>query len=213
MDLYRDFAVPELKGYLLVEHARNHQTHHLTLASSQRVVAFSQLHKFTLLLASRPVALQGLVDRIQQVLVPEGLGEELDRARLHGPHRHRNIPVTGDENDGNPDARVSQFALKVQATDARKSHVQDQATWPVRMLAAQELLRRRKGLGTQANRLQHALNGRANQLIVIDNEHGGSICEHHSCASVLVGRVKKKLAPRGTLSEAHKRPPCASTME
>src|SRR5664279_1323866 len=81
------------------------------------------------------------------------------------------------------------------------------------MLAAQELLRRRKGLGTQANRLQHASDGRAHQLIVVDDEHRGSICERHSCASALVGRVKKKLAPRGKLSEAHNRPPCDSTME
>jgi len=35
----------------------------------------------------------------------------------------------------------------------------------------------------------------------------------HSWASALVGRVKWKLAPRGELSAAHKRPPCDSTME
>jgi hypothetical protein len=31
--------------------------------------------------------------------------------------------------------------------------------------------------------------------------------------SALVGRVKQKLAPRGELLAAHKRPPCDSTME
>src|SRR6266550_9600135 len=73
-----------------------------------------------------------LVDSIQQVLVPEGLGKELHRAGFHGLHRHRNISMPGDEDDGNPDARIRQLALKVQAVDARKSHVQNQATWSVR---------------------------------------------------------------------------------
>src|SRR5882672_447299 len=35
----------------------------------------------------------------------------------------------------------------------------------------------------------------------------------HSCASALVDRAKQKLAPRGELSVAHRRPPCDSTMD
>src|SRR5271169_1629065 len=165
------------------------------------------------MLAGRSVAVQGLVDRIQQVLVPKGFREELDRARLHGPHSHRNISMTGDEDDGNLDARVGQLPLKVQAAHALKSHIQDKATWPLWMLAPQELLRRCEGFGTQAHRFKHAVDSITHRGIVIDDEHGGSICERHSSASDLVGRVKKKLAPRGKLSEAHRRPPCDSTME
>ncbi len=52
------------------------------------------------------------MDSIQQVLVPEGLGKELHRAGFHGLHRHRNISMPGDEDDGNPDARIRQLALK-----------------------------------------------------------------------------------------------------
>src|SRR5580700_4647713 len=37
------------------------------------------------------------------------------------------------------------------------------------------------------------------------------VCLH--LASALVGRVKQKLAPRGELSAAHKRPPCDSIIE
>src|SRR6266478_5802653 len=157
MDLHGDFAGSELKSYLLIEQARNYQGHDFALACGQRLVALSQLAKLTLLLARHPVAIQSLVDRIQQVLVPERLRQKLHRTGFHGLHRHRNISMTGDEDDGNPDARVGQLALKVQSVDSRKSHVQNQATWPIRPLAAQELLRGPEGLGPQANRLQHAL--------------------------------------------------------
>src|SRR5207253_837408 len=133
--LHSDFTGPKVISDLLIEHARNHQSHDLALACRQRFVAVSQLAKVTLLLTRHTVSVQSLVDRIQQVLVPEGLSQELHRAGFHGPHAHRNISMPGDEDDGNPDARIRQLALKVQAVDARKSHVQNQATWPVRTLA------------------------------------------------------------------------------
>src|ERR1700737_1917417 len=101
--------------------------------------------------------------------------------------------MTGDENDGNPNARIRQLALKVQTADARKSHIQNKATWFVRPLAAQELLRRPEGLGTQANRLQHALDGRTHQGIVINDEYCRSGRRRHSCASTFVGRGGGKL--------------------
>src|SRR5438105_14538025 len=113
LDLHGDFAWPELKTYLLVEHARNHQAHDLALACGEQLVAFSQLAKLALLLPCCLIAIQGLMDRIQQVLVAEGLGQELHRARFHGLHGHWNISMTSDENDRDPDARISQLALKV----------------------------------------------------------------------------------------------------
>ena len=47
-------------------------------------VTLSQLGKLTLLLARHPVAIQSLVDCIQQVLVAERLGQEFDRTGFHG---------------------------------------------------------------------------------------------------------------------------------
>jgi hypothetical protein len=66
---------------LLVEHARNHQTHDLALARGQRLVALAQPGKVTLLLAHHR-SLRCPVNCIQQVLVQEGLGQELHRAGL-----------------------------------------------------------------------------------------------------------------------------------
>src|SRR6266851_3856273 len=136
MDLHGDFAGPEFRGDLLIEQARNHQAHDLTLACGKRLVALSQFAKLTLPLEHNPIAIQSLVDRIQQVLVPKGLGQELNRSGFHRLHCHWNIPMTGDEDNGNADARVSQLALKVQTIDTRKSHVQNKATWPIRSVAA-----------------------------------------------------------------------------
>src|SRR4029077_5066880 len=114
---------------LFIEHPGNDKAHDLTLACGQRLVAFSQLSKLSLPLTGDPVTIQGLMDRIEQVLVAEGLGQELHRAGFHGPHRHGNVPMGGNKNYWNPNARVDQLVLKVQTVDSRKSHIQNQATW------------------------------------------------------------------------------------
>src|SRR5580700_773042 len=194
MDLHSDFAGSEIKSHLLIEHARNHQTHDLALACRKRLVPLLQFGELTLLLARCPIALQSLMDSIQQVLVAEWLGQELHRAGFHGFHRHRNISMTADENDRNPDTRVNQLVLKFQTVYSGKSYVQHQATWPVRPLSAQELWRGRECFRTQADRLEHALDRRTDQVVVINDEHHGSGRGGHSWASTWADttRVVKK---------------------
>src|SRR5882672_1107733 len=109
------------------------------------------------------------MDRIEQILVPEGLGKKFNRTGFHGLHRHRNISMTGDKNNRNSDAGINQLMLKVQTVDSGKSHVQNQATWRIRALTAEEFLRCSEGFRTQANRLEHAMDGGTHQVIVIDD--------------------------------------------
>src|SRR3954463_2172154 len=47
--------------------------------------------------APDPVFLQRRADCVEQILVAERLVQELDGARLHRPHRHRNVAMAGDE--------------------------------------------------------------------------------------------------------------------
>src|ERR1700676_3006753 len=130
MDLHRDFADSQRKSYLLIEHAGGDQPHDLTLAFAQGLVAFSQLGGVTPLTARCTVTIQSLVDGIQQVLVQERLGQELHRTGFHGLYGHRDISVTGDEDDRNLYPGVTQLPLKVQTVDARQAHVENKAAWP-----------------------------------------------------------------------------------
>src|SRR5258707_11335577 len=213
MNLDGDLADPELKSDLLIEHTRNHQAHDFALARAQGLVTFSQPGIVTLLAAPDSVAIQSLLDCVQQVLVVERLGQKLHGTRFHGLHRHRNVSVTGNKNNWDLDARVGQLTLKVQTIDAGKVYIQNQATWPLRSPVAQEFFRRPKGFGPQARRLQQSLDGGTHGGIVINDEYRGSVWRVHSLASALAGRVKEKLAPRGELLAAHKRPSCDSTMD
>src|SRR6267142_1796368 len=83
MDLDRDLAGSQLRGDLLVEHPRDDEGHDLALPRRQPGVTVLQRRQLVLLLPGDLVALERLLDRIEQVLVLERLGEELDRPGLH----------------------------------------------------------------------------------------------------------------------------------
>ena len=123
LNLHRNFARSEFKSDLFVKHAGNHQTHHLALARGQRLIALLQFGKLPLLVARDPVAIEGLLNSVQQILIDEWLGQELHRARFDGFHCHRNIAMSGNKDDGDAHAGVCQFPLKFQAVYSRKGNV------------------------------------------------------------------------------------------
>ena len=55
------------------------------------------------------------VDGIEQVLLTIRLGEEFDRACLHGLHAHRDIAMAGEEDDRNIGMRAASSAWKSRA--------------------------------------------------------------------------------------------------
>ena len=59
----------------------------------------AQLGRLGPLLTRCPVHFEGLLDSIEQFLIPKGFGEKLHRSVLHGPDGHRDVPMAGDEDD------------------------------------------------------------------------------------------------------------------
>src|SRR6516225_484292 len=65
----------------------------------QRSEALPERSEQLLILPVGAISLEGGLDRVQQVLLAKGLGQEFDRAGLHCPHRHRDVAVAGQEDD------------------------------------------------------------------------------------------------------------------
>src|ERR1700733_5338872 len=114
LDFHGDFTGAQFSGDLFVEHADHNKAHDLALTRRQRIVAASQLAGSNLLVTRYAVPLQSLINRVQQILISERFGQELDCAGFHRSYGHRNVSVTGNEDDWNLDARISETALKVQ---------------------------------------------------------------------------------------------------
>src|SRR6266853_3360667 len=144
VNLHRHLAEVELARDLLVRSPNDDERHDLALALGQRGVALLQLDGDPRPPAPVPVTLDRRVNRIEQVLLVERLGQELYRPGLHRPHAHRYIAVTADEDDRESDSRPRELILKRQTAHARQSHVQHETTQDVRRLGLQVLLRRGK---------------------------------------------------------------------
>jgi hypothetical protein len=64
---------------------------------------------------------------IQDILVAERFGQEVDGSSLHRLDRHRDVAVTRHEDDRNANVIRSQIGLKVEPADSRQSDIEDQA--------------------------------------------------------------------------------------
>src|SRR5690242_4039120 len=69
MHLDGDLGHIELRGRPFVRHAANDESHHLTLASCQRLVSFANLFELAMLGSVEFVPLECLPDRIQEFLL------------------------------------------------------------------------------------------------------------------------------------------------
>ena len=65
----------------------------------------------------------GGMHRVEQVLIAERLDEEIHRASLHGPHRHRHVAVPGDEHHRQVHSGLGERALEVQPALAGQADI------------------------------------------------------------------------------------------
>ena len=116
----------------------NNKGKYLPLTRREKALMALQFGEFCSLLPRDSINSNRVVDRAHQFLVAAWLREELDRARLHGAHRRRDIPMAGDENKR---WRMSshQLLLKFEAACSRQLQIQNQACRGVGLILFQEL--------------------------------------------------------------------------
>jgi Histidine kinase-, DNA gyrase B-, and HSP90-like ATPase len=156
MNLHCNLADVEIVRNLLVHAPADDKRHDLSFARRQRAKALMQFRHGLGVAAPGTVALDPQLDGIEQFLIMEWLGQELNRSGLDRPHRHRNVAVSGDEHDRKLNAGVGQLALKIQSAAPRQSDIQHQATGRVGSLVLQELLGRPERLHFQVDGAQQA---------------------------------------------------------
>src|SRR4030095_15466751 len=83
----------ELVRDLLVQESGDDERHDLALAGRELLVALAQRARIAPLRVRDAVALDRRTDRVDQGLLANGLGQELDGARLHRADGHRDVCV------------------------------------------------------------------------------------------------------------------------
>ncbi len=178
MDLHRHLAQLEMSCNLFVPAAADDERKDFSFARGQRIEALPQFGNNTGLKPPGAIALDPRLDRIEQMLLMQGLGQELDGAGFHRPHRHGDVAVTADEYDGKMDVRFHQRTLELQSARTRQSDVEYDATGCVGAFALKEFLRRPKRPRLQADRAKKIFERVTHGCVVVDYEHDGWLPTH-----------------------------------
>src|ERR1700759_580673 len=113
--------------------------HDFTLPGTQRVKTSPEVGQSILFLAPNPIAREAKLNAVEEVLIPKGFCEELDRAPLHRLHRHGDVAVPRNEDDRQFPVRSRELSLKIKTALSRQSHVEDQTGRPIRRICVKKV--------------------------------------------------------------------------
>src|SRR5438477_12041271 len=113
MDLHCDFRDTEIVGNLLTEAALHNLDHYLAFPWGERFEARPERTQGLFICAPSTIASEAELDRVDQILITERLGQELNGAALHRLHRHRDVAMPGYEDDRDLDIRSRQLPLQI----------------------------------------------------------------------------------------------------
>jgi hypothetical protein len=173
MHLHRGFGDADIAGDLFAETTAHDLDHDLALSGAQRIETIPQGVQSLFILAPSAITREAELDGVEKLLIPEGLGQELDGAPLHRLHGHGDVAVARDEDDREFLVRRGELALEIQAALPRQSHVEDQAGGAVSRTRLEEIGNSREQRGLQANRSQQTSNRGSKIRIIVDDEDGG----------------------------------------
>jgi|SRR6516164_4207473 len=120
-------------------------------------------------LARRAVLCDRQLDRVQQILIANRFGQELDLTTLHGPNRHRHIGVAADEDNRDVEVHGDELSLKVKAASPRQSDIEHKAGGSARAAGLEEFINRSEQLRLQPNGSDKAADRLPDCRIVIDD--------------------------------------------
>jgi hypothetical protein len=116
-------VVPNLAAICFIKDTSHNKRQYFALALRQQVVPCTLFGNLSLALPICAVALDGLVNRIEQRLVAKRFSEKLNRTGLHRLHRHRDVAMASDKDDRNRKTGCSQLALEIESARSGQTHV------------------------------------------------------------------------------------------
>jgi len=169
VDLDRAHRDVQLVGDDLVELAGQDQLHDLFLAARQLGQSLGHGVAGGDLGLVAGVELERLDHQVDQVVVVEGLLDEIVGAVLEGRDRHRDVAVAGQEDHRQRAGPLAQGVEAGQAVHAAHADVQHDAAPPVGLPGGQEVLGRGPAAALDSAGLEQPLEGVADCFVVVDD--------------------------------------------
>src|ERR1700676_3446195 len=182
MHLHGGFGKADIARNLLAKAAVRDLNHDLALPGPQRLEAFPEGGQSFLILPPSAITREAELNGVEELLITKRLRKELNGATLHRLHRHRDVAVSGDEDDWEFLARGGELALKIKTALTGQSHVENQAGGAIRRIGFEKGGNGSKQVSIQAERSQQTPNRCTKVRIVINDQDGGVCIGHRSYA-------------------------------
>jgi hypothetical protein len=186
VDLDRPHTDTEIVGDHLVRTAGDETIQNLAFARAELGDTLGRRSRCTFPRRARGMR-QRLLDRAKELLVVNGLFEDIDGARLHRPHGSLDIAAPGRRNQGKATAETVQSSLQLQAIHPRHPDIQEDAAVRQSRRGLQEAERRFMRNSLEAGDLQKPFERSAAGCVGVDDVNGAS----HAIA-LLVDRIYRQ---------------------
>ena len=170
MYLYCGLSDANIAGDLLIEATGCDLNHDLSLARAERFKTLPEGIQGPITFATRTIASEARLHRIEEILIPERFCEELYCPALHRLYGHRDVPVRRDEDDRHFPVCRGKVSLQLKAASPWHSNVEHEATRTIPRIGIQKVGNGRKLLCVQADRPQQTPNRVAKLGIIIDDQ-------------------------------------------
>ena len=144
MHLHGGFGNADIAGNLLAKAAVRDLNHDLALPGAQRFEAFPEGGQSFLILPPGAITREADLNGVEELLITERLGKELNGTTLHRLHRHRDVAVPCDEDDWEFPVRRGELALKFKTALPRQPDVENQAGGAIRRIGLEKVGNGRK---------------------------------------------------------------------
>ena len=122
-------------------------------------MTFQSVMHFSTFRFRLPVFFNGLLHRLQEFLIIERLGKEIDSTFFHGLDAHGDVAVAGDKDDRHAVIGLAELILQIHSAQSRHSHIENDTSDSVIMFARQEKLSGGKRLCVKPQRPQKPSTG------------------------------------------------------
>ena len=166
-------AERQLAGNLLVAQTGGDKAQHLRFARCQRCQAGLQNRQAVLNLPLVAHLIKRHRHRVEQILVTERLGQEIDRARFHGAHRHLDVAMRRHEDHRRADILLQQPRLEFQSADTGEPDIDNETTHGCSAAVFDQPVGARVEAGFQPDGVQKGGQRVAQRRVAIDHRDVG----------------------------------------
>src|SRR5262249_51990846 len=138
MHLHRGLGDAAIVRNLFAQAATSNLNHDLALPGAQSSESFPEGNQGLFVFPTHLVARQAELNGVEEILIAERLGQELDGPSFHDLHGHRYVAVSRDEDDRDLPVGRIELALKTKAALAGHSDIENQTRAAIRWIGLPE---------------------------------------------------------------------------